>query len=464
MMLLLANVLVLLMVQFFPKSGVKLLGTELTFLSWADFTSDDTLQVKSIQDILPAYHLADALSDTSVLVANQDSVGGAGQDVAIALSKAGHSAFRAFFERIAAALSQEQLWRVLHYGDSQIEGDRITAVIRERLQALYGGAGAGMVPIDEPTHSRLSVVLENSDNWERMQLFGPPHRKLDNGGYGYLGYSHMVQDSLVDTLLAEAKVTAKSNFFKRIAQGRCIRLLYDAQGQVEVTLNEKAYTLDSSALPVMQSWRFGNPQSKAAFTFQALDSFTVYAYGLDAISGVAVDNIPIRGSSGLDFTRINREHYKAQLDSLHVGLIIYQFGVNVVPHIVDDYGFYKRRVSRQLKRLQSLNPGVPILVIGTSDMSRKEGSNYVSYPNIEQVRNAQREAALETGCGFWDLYEVMGGQNAMPAWVFADPPLAQKDFIHLNPRGANIIGQKLFDALMALKTSLETTENQHATK
>ena len=37
--------------------------------------------------------------------------------------------------------------RILHFGDSQIEGDRITGDLRDALQALYGGEGAGMQPL-----------------------------------------------------------------------------------------------------------------------------------------------------------------------------------------------------------------------------------------------------------------------------------------------------------------------------
>ncbi|HML84907.1 MAG TPA: hypothetical protein PKE52_07095, partial [Bacteroidales bacterium] len=35
--------------------------------------------------------------------------------------------------------------RILHYGDSQIEGDRISGYIRNRLQGIYGGGGPGFI-------------------------------------------------------------------------------------------------------------------------------------------------------------------------------------------------------------------------------------------------------------------------------------------------------------------------------
>jgi hypothetical protein len=43
----------------------------------------------------------------------------------------------------------------------------------------------------------------------------------------------------------------------------------------------------------------------------------------------------------------------------------------------------------------------------------------------------------------------MGGKNSMPSWVFANPPLAQKDFTHFNRKGGHIIAQMFYNALMA---------------
>jgi hypothetical protein len=42
------------------------------------------------------------------------------------------------------------------------------------------------------------------------------------------------------------------------------------------------------------------------------------------------------------------------------------------------------------------------------------------------------------------MYEAMGGHNSMPSWVYANPALAQKDFVHLNPLGARIIGEMFY--------------------
>ena len=44
----------------------------------------------------------------------------------------------------------------------------------------------------------------------------------------------------------------------------------------------------------------------------------------------------------------------------------------------------------------------------------------------------------------------MGGENSMPDWVFAEPPLARKDFLHFTRDGARIVGE-LFCMALALE-------------
>ena len=44
--------------------------------------------------------------------------------------------------------------RILHYGDSQLEEDRMTFIIRDTIQRIFGGDGQGMMP----ARDRKSVV------------------------------------------------------------------------------------------------------------------------------------------------------------------------------------------------------------------------------------------------------------------------------------------------------------------
>jgi hypothetical protein len=56
--------------------------------------------------------------------------------------------------------SKSKVVRILHYGDSQLEGDRITDYLRNRFQQLFGGNGPGIVlPLEPAANSRISVFV-----------------------------------------------------------------------------------------------------------------------------------------------------------------------------------------------------------------------------------------------------------------------------------------------------------------
>jgi len=194
-------------------------------------------------------------------------------------------------------------------------------------------------------------------------------------------------------------------------------------------------------------WQVDSPE-KLLLKFSGNDSPEIYGVSLDDTIGVAMDNVPGRGSAGLMFGKLNEAHLKQMYDKMNVRLIIMQFGGNVTPYITSNYDYYERMFSAQLQILRRVKPDASIIVIGPADMSRKVRGEYVSYPNIPDLIGSLKKAAFSNGAAFWDMYEAMGGENSMPKWVYAAPPLAGKDFIHFTRRGAEIVAKMFYNSLM----------------
>lgn len=391
-----------------------------------------------------------------------------------------HEFFRSLHS--LSTTNSNQLIRVLHYGDSQIEGDRITSYLRGKLQERFGGCGVGLVPLVDALGNRISIVQHADPQWQKIRVYGPDYTKAADNRYGVIGsyfrYSYTVRaegqaDSLtvnasdtlprpttyytkkwqnvsVDLLQSKAATARES----RVEQ---VRLLYSNPGTAfELSILTPKDTIDKVKIDrdsthLYRSFRYAvtEPFKEIRLTFGSSKSPDFYALALDCNRGVACDNIPFRGSSGIEFTRMNRVLLQQQYRDLDVKFIILQFGVNVVPHVIEDYTYYEALFYNQLKLLKSIAPQVSILVVGVSDMSRKEGTEYISYPNIEKIRDAQRNAAFKAGCAFFDLYEAMGGKNSMPSWVMANPALANKDFTHFTAKGASLVSEMLYKALLS---------------
>ena len=89
-------------------------------------------------------------------------------------------------------------------------------------------------------------------------------------------------------------------------------------------------------------------------------------------------------------------------------------------------------------------------------MSIREKGSMKTYPSLKPIRDALKQATLESGFAFWDLFEAMGGSNSMPSFVHADPPLASTDYVHFTNLGVNLVAEMFYNALMLEYKEFET--------
>ncbi len=59
--------------------------------------------------------------------------------------------------------------------------------------------------------------------------------------------------------------------------------------------------------------------------------------------------------------------------------------------------------------------------------------------------DAQRKAAREARCLFWDTREAMGGDDAIVEWTRKG--YTNKDYIHLSHKGGKALSTPLFNAI-----------------
>lgn len=362
-----------------------------------------------------------------------------------------------FFNHLRGLKNTGELIRVLHYGDSQIEGDRITSYIRNELQQQFGGSGVGLFPPVLIKGTNISLQHQLSGSWQRYTI-----KSIENGNIYHKRLGALMSFGRFAPVYARSKdlyageiILKKSSItYLRTREFKRCRVFYGYNEKPFIAeLKYKDQTLDAELIPPSHqlqtlSWDIDGSLNEITLSFRGEDSPDIYAVAIDDHQGVAVDNIPLRGSSGTDFTRTDMAFFRSMYQKLNAKLIIMQFGVNLVPHIIDDYSYYENQFYKQLKTLKELRPDLSIIVIGVSDMSRNVLGRYESYPNIEKIREAQKNAAFKAGCAFWDMYEAMGGKNSMPAWVNANPPLAKTDFTHFTWKGSVVVSKMFYDAFI----------------
>lgn len=389
--------------------------------------------------------------------------------VPIQFPDSSHSALASFFSALVSGKSNSTQIRVMHYGDSQIEGDRVTSFLRLRLQTRFGGTGVGLLHAVPHSYQPGAVYQTASSNWRQI-LVADLARGAVGHRFGLLGgYSAFTQlkskqkggfNEAWIRFERRGKHTSNPRNFKQ-----CKIFYGHANEPFMLSINYGGKAQDAEMIaptPSIQQVIWEIPQAENTFqlNFKGDESPLIFGVSLESPTGIIVDNIAIRGSSGIDFTRADDKSLREALQLVKPKLVILQFGVNVVPHIVDSYKYYENQMYRQIKAIKKASPGTSVLLIGVSDMSQRQDGQYISYPNIEQIRDAQRQAALKAGAAFWDCYEAMGGKNSMPAWAFASPPLASKDFVHFTLRGSKLIAEMFYSSLMESFRDFETNKHK----
>ena len=190
------------------------------------------------------------------------------------------------------------------------------------------------------------------------------------------------------------------------------------------------------------TWTFSRPVEKATLKLEG--SAEIYGVSTDGTAGVAVDNIPMRGSTGHILTRIDKDLMKAAFELDGTRLVILQFGGNFVPAAGSSKAIsgYMDKVREQIAYYRDAAPDAKILFIGPSDMAAStEDGRIVSYRRLPELVDSLKAVSLASGAAYWDLYRMMGGQNSMAQWVRHSPAYAGPDYVHFTPAGAKVVGE-----------------------
>lgn len=366
------------------------------------------------------------------------------------------------FTSLEQARSGNRPLRIMHYGDSQLEGDRITAYLRNKIQSQFGGTGPGLLAVADIVPS-FSVDRVISDNWIRYSVMDRKAPDLDHTRFGAMSsfsrFTPILPDTLApDTSVSTATITLKPlkrAYGKAQVYGTCRLFFGWHRAPVTITVSADGAviateTVDPADRLLVRTWKFPPTPQELTLTFSGADSPDIFGISLESSSGTAVDNIAARGAAGYELRRGDQGLQKAMFTELDVELLILQYGGNVLPNIKDsaEVAQYGRFFGGQIARFKKMLPGVSIIVIGPSDMSIKDGEHYVTRPYLEGVRDAMKANTLAQGAVFWDMYEAMGGRNSMVSWVEADPPLAAADYTHFSPQGARKVGELFYTALI----------------
>ncbi len=356
--------------------------------------------------------------------------------------------------------------RIIYYGDSQLEGDRVTSLLRKTLRQEGGGTGPGLISPVMPVMYTRSYVVRSSSNWKRYTLLDYRNGTLSHNRLGpMLALCRFTPpgDSMRSRSFASVRINPVPGADSAVSVYENLRIFYgNNHDTVLVSIRSASSLVDFAMLqmgegPMEYSVKLPGV-SDVTVEFTGRNSPDIYAFSLESKTGVVVDNIPVRGSAGLEFVMTDSRGFEGCFSGLKPDIIFLQFGLNVVRNVRSEYHYYEEGLVKQINYLRQASGGAPVVLVSVTDMAMRDNDTIRRFPNIRAIRDAQMKAAQRSGAIFWDAWESMGGPGSIMTWFNHLPALASRDLTHLSNAGTDTIALRIFNDLMAVPPFVETGE------
>lgn len=354
----------------------------------------------------------------------------------------GASAWDRLYEKLL--WNKEQV-RVAFMGDSFVEGDILTADLRELLQDSFHGGGVGFVPVASPFTGFRQTIKTTSKGWTPYNIM---QRKSAPAPYA--------EDFFVSGWVAKASEGASTRWDmttkrRHLEEVERARLLFICRQKAEIGLKlndgeERVFFFEGDEVVrqiVVEQEQIRSLEMKVLL---GADSFTGIGAEFDSKSGVAVDNFSIRSNNGQAMFWSNAS-VNSQINTMRpYDLVILQYGLNIMQADRHNYSLYGEQVEKMISYVESCFPGAAVLVMGVSDRSQKGEDGIKPMESAKSLTQSQREAAEHKGVAFWDTYSAMQRMGGMTEFVANG--WAGKDYTHINYAGGARIARELYYAIL----------------
>ncbi len=341
---------------------------------------------------------------------------------------------------------------VIHIGDSHIQADFLSGIVRLGLQQKFGNAGRGLIfPYRLANKSNEPKDYKTSSNvvWEyKRNVF--MNQPLPIGVSGYTIQTSdtgaMITVSVKATDTMDYSVN-KLTLFHEKAENQFDFAVYDS------SMNEIGYIKTTAKSENNFTSVFKFPKAVVKFIIKPCprDSLQNCA----RIYGMLLENerhgllYHMIGVNGAEYQHYNSSAYFfTQMKYLKPDLVIVSLGTNEAFNYkgFTSAGFYAS-IDTLVTRIRQNNPGVNILLTTPADSYKRSGRRgRVKNPVVKEVVATIKQYANDKSIAYWDLFETTGGWNSMAKWYAAG--MADRARIHFSRKGYEIQGALLTDALL----------------
>ena len=339
----------------------------------------------------------------------------------------------------ADSLSVASGYRIAFLGDSFIEGDILTADLRESLQAEFGGRGVGFVPCERPFGVYRHTAKVHGSEWQK---------------YGILKYKS-VPESLKDGFLASGymdsgkrgseMVWERGRGFAHLDSTDVFRLFFRSTGgcSLELSLPDgTARTFEASASAMLRQIVVGTSSETVRMKVVA-GNVVCYGASFESGEGIHVDNFSVRSNNGNAIFRSNASLNRQFSEMMGYDAVVLQYGLNIMLPDKNNYAKYQKQLEDIIQYAKASFPECDIVVMGVSDrgVKREGDSTFTSINSAPALSRHQKAAADNQGVLFWNTLEAMDSLGGLE--TFAEKGWVASDRVHFTFNGGRALAGKM---------------------
>jgi hypothetical protein len=324
----------------------------------------------------------------------------------------------------------------VHIGDSHIQADMETAVIRNALQGYFGNAGRGLVfPYQvAKSNAPVDIISSSKSKWKGNRL-----AKTDTLiPCGVSGFGIQSESSNPELKLELRTVNEVKDTFDKVSLfmgGNVSEILLEYDNQSENNCYEKA--------PNYAEFNLKSATSGFQLTFPSTDTIHFYGASLEKrnVGGIVYHSIGANGAKYSDYNKTSL--FWNQLQNLNADCYIISLGTNEAqdPNLTAEA--FLIDVKKMVDKIKLVSPNACI-ILTTPPISyfKKSRPN----PILCILTDALIDYCNQNNLIYWDLFNVSNGLEGANKWKSAQ--LLRPDLVHYSKEGYALQGN-LFVAAFA---------------
>ena len=349
---------------------------------------------------------------------------------------------------------------IVHIGDSHLQADGITSILRNGLQDFFGDAGRGLVFPYQLANTNGPHDLKSWSNttWKNGRLAGSEKQpKAGICGYGIHATS---KNAAINIRLTD--YIGKQEYFNRMVfflsgEGADYRIA-DTNIKADLVLTAHASNEDTASLIVStDSLITGFEISRTLATAEGEYSFYGVSLEKKDSSGILYHTI---GVNGARYDQFNKDElFRKQLYSLHGDLFIISLGTNEAQNQYINEQTIMAACDTLVQTIRKVAPKAEVIITtppGSYFKAKKPN------PSVQSVSNAFKKYCNARDISCWDLFAITGGLAGTPSWKKYN--LISHDLIHYNNNGYQLQGLLLLNAIAKAYNGYEKAHPYHPPK